>query len=186
MVTVVSGLPRSGTSLMMQMLHAGGLPPVTDERRPPDASNPRGYYEDERVKRLRSDSTWLAEAEGHAVKVIAQLLPYLPGETEYRVLFMERDLDEVLRSQGRMLERLGRHAANPNALRSTFQQQVERTKAWIAHRAGVAVLYVPYAAVILGPLGQAERVAAFLGLGLDTAAMAEAVDASLYRERRTP
>ncbi len=184
MITVVSGLPRSGTSLMMQMLRAGGLPPVADDQRPPDASNPQGYYEDERVKRIRSDNAWLAEAHGRAVKVIAQLLPHVPEGPDYRVLFMERDLDEVLRSQGRMLEQQGRPTANPDVLRGAFRQQVERVKAWIESRDSLSALYVPYADTVVHPLEQAERVAAFLGLDLDTTAMADVVDASLYRERR--
>ena len=184
MITVVSGLPRSGTSLMMQMLEAGGLPAVTDGARSADASNPRGYYEDDRVKRLRTDSSWAVEAEGHAVKVIAPLLPYLPRGPEYKVLFMERDLSEVLRSQGRMLERLGRPAVSPDVLRGPFQQHVERARVWVAAQSGAAALGVPYAAAVARPLEQAERVVAFLGLRLDTEAMAEVVDASLYRERR--
>ncbi|WP_143537740.1 sulfotransferase family protein [Rubrivirga marina] len=169
---------------MMQMLEAGGLPPVTDGARPPDASNPRGYYEDDRVKRLRIDNSWAAEAEGHAVKVIAPLLPHLPDGADYRVLFMERDLDEVLRSQGRMLERLGRPAVSPDVLRGPFQQHVERAKAWVAARSGAAALDVPYAATVACPRKQAECVAEFLELRLDTAAMAGVVDASLYREGR--
>ena len=183
MVTVVSGFPRSGTSLMMQMLRAGGLPPLTDGHRPPDASNPHGYYEDDRAKRLQTDGGWLAEAEGRAVKVIAQLLPSLPGAHAYRVLFMDRDLDEVLRSQSRMLERLGRPAASPDVLRGVFSKHLADVRRWIAAQPNVTALDVPYAGTVARPLEQAERVAAFLGLDLDAAAMAAAVDPALYRER---
>ena len=107
MITVVSGLPRSGTSLMMQMLEAGGMETVTDGQRAPDADNPKGYYELERVKRLKEDHAWLAEAEGKALKVVSMLLYDLPADFRYRVLFMERDLDEILSSQRTMLARRG-------------------------------------------------------------------------------
>lgn len=111
LITVVSGLPRSGTSLAMQWLEAAGLPPFTDHRRAADASNPQGYYEAEIVQSLPQRSDWLPQAEGHAIKVIHLLLPCLPRDRPYRVLLMELELQAVLRSQQRMLERLGRRGA---------------------------------------------------------------------------
>src|SRR5947209_18564630 len=110
-IVIVSGLPRSGTSLMMQMLEAGGLEVVTDGIRAADTDNPRGYYEFERVKKIKTDAAWLPGARGKAVKMVSQLLYDLPAGEAYRILFMDRDLDEVLASQEKMLARLGRSAA---------------------------------------------------------------------------
>ena len=110
-IIIVSGLPRSGTSLLMQMLAAGGIMVITDKLRTADADNPRGYYEFELVKKIKQDASWLPQVRGKAVKMISQLLYDLPGSESYRVILMERDLDEVLVSQEKMLERLGRTAA---------------------------------------------------------------------------
>src|SRR5262245_34520180 len=105
MIVVVSGLPRSGTSLMMQMLQAGGMPLLTDDLRPADTNNPKGYWEYEPVKRLQQDNTWMHKAEGKAVKVISVLLQYLPPQHTYKIIFMQRPMQEVLASQTVMLER---------------------------------------------------------------------------------
>ncbi|OYV85360.1 MAG: sulfotransferase family protein, partial [Planctomycetia bacterium 21-64-5] len=109
-ITIVSGLPRSGTSLMMQMLDNGGIQVVTDGSRTADVDNPKGYYEFEKVKAIQRDTSWLAEARGKAVKMVSQLLYHLPGDERYRIIFMERDFDEMLASQEKMLARLGRPA----------------------------------------------------------------------------
>lgn len=183
MIVVVSGLPRSGTSMMMQMLEAGGLPPLTDGVRAPDASNPRGYYELEGVKALARDSAWLADAEGHVVKVIAQLLRHLPDGPTYRVVFMERDLDEVLRSQTRMLETQGRPAANPAVLRPVFERQLTEARAWLDAHSHADALFMPHRDVVTDPAAQAARLNTFLGAALDEAAMAAVVDPSLHRQR---
>src|ERR671934_2987374 len=107
MIVIVSGLPRSGTSLMMQMLHAGGMPLLIDEQRPPDTDNPNGYWEYEPVKRLQQDNSWMHKAEGKAVKVVSALLQYLPPQHIYKIIFMQRPMQEVLASQAVMLERRG-------------------------------------------------------------------------------
>jgi hypothetical protein len=185
-VTVVSGLPRSGTSLMMRMLEAGGLPPLTDGLRAADEDNPRGYYEFERVKQLsKGDRAWMDEARGRAVKVISALLEHLPAGHEYRVLFMRRRMEEVLASQRRMLIRRGERAdaASDAAMAALFDKHVQRITAWLGSRADIRSLDVDYAALLADPAAGAERVAAFLGGGLDTARMAAAVDPSLYRQR---
>ena len=184
MITVVSGLPRSGTSMMMQMLVRGGLPALVDEERPPDPSNPRGYLEFAPVKRLRQEGGWLDRAEGKVVKVIAQLLPHLDDAHAYRVVFMERDLDEVLRSQAAMLERIGRPAGNTTILRRVFADHLKRARTWLDDSAHVDVLFVPHRDVIRAPAEQAQRVHAFLSeANLDVEAMTEAVDPDLYRQR---
>src|SRR5262245_15575927 len=110
-IIVVSGLPRSGTSLMMQMLDNGGIEVVTDNVRAADTDNPRGYYELEKVKRVKQDASWLPQARGKAFKMVSQLLYDLPASERYLVVFMERDFDEMLLSQEKMLQRLGRPAA---------------------------------------------------------------------------
>src|SRR5262249_24135332 len=119
-VIIVSGLPRSGTSLMMQMLDNGGVPVVTDNIRTADTDNPRGYYEFERVKKIKQEAAWLPETRGKAVKMVPQLLYDLPPTERYRIIFMERDLDEVLTSQEKMLERLGRPAAPRERMKRSF------------------------------------------------------------------
>src|SRR5262245_7239801 len=129
MIVIVSGLPRSGTSLMMQMLHAGGMPLLIDDQRPADADNPNGYWEYEPVKHLQQDNTWVAQAEGKAVKVVSALLQYLPRHHTYKIVFMHRPLAEVLASQTVMLQRRGEQAgtANDQTLTTVFAQHLDRT-----------------------------------------------------------
>ena len=186
-IVVVSGLPRSGTSLMMQMLVAGGLPALTDGLRAPDTDNPRGYLELEAVKRLKSDTSWLATAHGHAVKVIHLLLQELPTTYDYDVLFLERDIGEVLRSQSAMLARSGRAGAQLPAdrLATVYGAQIASVKQWLSERPCFRVHAVPYASLVASPEDSARAVCAFLrgGHALDAAAMVSAVDPSLYRNR---
>lgn len=186
-VVIVSGLPRSGTSMMMQMLAAGGLPVLTDEVRAADASNPRGYYEYEPAKRLGQDNQWLTAAGGKVVKLVAQLLPRLPSGRPYRIVFMERPLGEVVASQQTLLQRLGRTGAalSPARLAQTFSQQINAVRqVLLQYPDSVQVLAVNYHDVLADPAGTAARVSAFLGGGLDTAAMAAAVEPALHNQRR--
>jgi LPS sulfotransferase NodH len=184
-VTVVSGAPRSGTSLMMRMLEAGGIPALTDGQRPPDAHNPHGYFEYSPVKRLAEDASWIEAARGHAVKIIYRLLTYLPPHMSYRIIFMERDLEEVFASQRDMLRAQGDAAASQEGahLIPAFAAELRVVKDWLARQPNMPVLSVPYAEVVRDPVTWAHDVARFLGGGLDEAAMAAAVDASLYRHR---
>ena len=184
-VFVVSGLPRSGTSLAMQMLHAGGIPAVTDGLRTQDDDNPRGYFEFERVKQLRTDKAWLDDAAGKAVKVIHLLLMELPDDRPYRVVFMQRDLREVVKSQSTMLARSGRAGGGlpPERLMAVYEQQLKTVDAWLAARPGFGVLRVPYAELVRDPGGWVPRIADFLGQPLDRAAMHAAVDPALHRNR---
>ena len=182
-ILVVSGLPRSGTSLMMQMLEAGGVEVVTDRVRSADADNPRGYYEFEPVKTIQRDSSWLPAMRGKAFKMVSQLLYDLPSGERYKILFMERDLDETLRSQEQMLARLGRTAAPREQMVRAYALHLERLHAWLALQGNLAVLRVGYRDLLERPREQAERVAAFVGAGLDVERMAGAVDPSLYRNR---
>jgi hypothetical protein len=184
-ITVVSGLPRSGTSLVMQMLAAGGIPALTDHVRQADADNPRGYFEFEPVKQTAKDSAWLADAAGKAVKMVFRLLHDLPADHSYRVVFTERKLDEVLASQRAMLARQGRAGAalDDAALARVFATQVEQCLAWLGGQPNFAVLKVNYNELLAGPRPSAERLDAFLGPGLDLPAMIAAVDTALYRQR---
>lgn len=185
-ITIVSGLPRSGTSLLMQMLAAGGMPVLTDGRRSPDAHNPRGYYELEAVKHTRTDHSWLAQAQGKAVKVVHLLLPYLPVDREYRVLLMQRNLAEVIASQRAMLEQQGRPMANlPDAkLAEIFEKQLEEARRWLTLHSNFQVRQLQHRQVIGTPSMAAQQLATFLGGGLDHQAMAAAVDFKLYRQRQ--
>ena len=184
-VTIVSGLPRSGTSLMMQMLQAGGLSLLTDERRAADKHNPRGYFEYEAVKNSRVDVSWLEQARGRAVKVIHLLLRHLPVDRPYRVLFMLRDVQEVIASQRTMLKASGRGGAQipDDKLAGVFEQQLLEVRGWLAARPNFRVLYVNYRDVLGDPFAAAQTIALFLGGKLDVSAMAGVVDRTLYRQR---
>src|SRR5438067_9503936 len=144
-VFVVSGLPRSGTSLMMQLLDAGGIEVVTDQVRAADTDNPRGYYEFERVKKIKQDAAWLPGTRGKVFKMVSQLLYDLPSTERYRIVFMERDLDEVLDSQEKMLRRLGRPAAPRDEMIRAYTLHLNRLHRWLADQAHMAVLRVRYA-----------------------------------------
>ncbi len=185
-VTVVSGLPRSGTSMMMKMLEAGGVDVLTDQVRQADADNPTGYYELERVKRLKEgDVEWVAEARGKAVKIISELLQYLPAEHTYRIVFMRRPIGEILASQRRMLENLGGPAggASDERLAELFRLHLEQTIGWLGEQPNMAVLYTQYAHVVSAPGREAGRIRQFLDVRLDAQAAAAVVDPTLYRHR---
>jgi len=182
-ITIVTGLPRSGTSMMMQMLDAGGIPALTDGQREADEDNPRGYLEFDKTKSLRKDNSWLPDARGKAVKVIAHLLTNLPKE-EYRFIFMQRDLSEIVGSQRTMLERSGKQGArlSDEQLKNVFAKHlldVDR----ILEQSQMPLLRVRYTACIDDPEAVAADVNRFLGGRLSEPAMAAAVDASLYRQR---
>lgn len=205
-IVVVSGLPRSGTSLMMQILERAGWPVLCDGRRPADASNPRGYYEFAPVRSSLRDASWVTQARGHAVKVIHALLPGLPPEPRYRVLLMQRAMEEVLASQEAMLERLGQPASVPRErLGSLFARQLQQTRRLLDERRCFEWIEVDHGRLIRTPEIEIRRVAAFLELDLDgghdrardrdraragagagdatLAALAACVEPGLHRER---
>jgi hypothetical protein len=186
-IVVVSGLPRSGTSMMMRMLAAGGVTVLEDGVCTADVSNPNGYFEFEPVKELDKDGdlTWLPGARGKAVKIISLLLTWLPETYDYRVLFMHRDLDEILASQRAMLAKRGEPAdgADDARMRQLYTSHLQQTERLLAGRRCFRTLHVQYRDVVTAPAAAAERVATFLDLPLDRAAMATAVDAGLYRNR---
>ena len=184
-IIVVSGLPRSGTSLMMQMLEKGGIEVMTDQLRSADVDNPRGYYELEKVKKIKEDASWLPLARGKAFKMVSQLLYNLPPTEKYRTIFMERDLDEVISSQEKMLKRLGRSADTSHGMRRSFAIHLERLQAWLQQQENMEVLQVNYNDLVQQPQEQAARINDFLGGTANVHSMAKTVDPSLYRNRKT-
>lgn len=184
-IVVVSGLPRSGTSMAMKMLEAGGLPVVTDGLRAADEDNPKGYYEDERVKDLHQleDKTWLREARGKVVKIISFLLKSLPADNNYQVVFMHRNLREIVASQNKMLVRRGETNATPDERALQLLEQEVRDARFFLRRPHFEVLELTYGAMLESPRPQAERMAEFLGQSLDVERMAQVVDVQLYRNR---
>jgi hypothetical protein len=187
-ITIVSGLPRSGTSLMMQMLAAGGLPILTDGERQADADNPRGYYEWGRIKLLPQQPDCIAEAEGKVVKAVTQLLFALPSGHDYRIIFMQRPLPEVVASQSEMIRRRGTSGAAlpPAALIVGLTAHLNQVNVWLRERPGISILRVDHHEVLREPLKTAESIQTFLQQSLDIAAMAQQVDGSLYRQRVSP
>jgi hypothetical protein len=185
-IIVVSGMPRSGTSLMMSMLEGAGVPLLVDGIRAPDQDNPRGYYELERVKGLPDDAAWLADAPGKAVKVIYRLLYHLPPDRPYRVLFMERDLEETVASQQAMLARQGLAAVlagSRDRLFASYRRELEGIGAWLAGQPHFQVMRVEHGRLLGDPTAVAAAVCTFLALPDRSAAMAARVDATLYRNR---
>lgn len=186
-VTVVSGLPRSGTSMMMKMLEAGGIPPLTDEIREADSDNPRGYYEFERVKKLdKGDTAWLEEAQGKAIKVISALLKHLPRDYDYKVIFMRRKMNEILASQRRMLIRRGEATdqVGDEKMGNLLDRHLDEIETWLAEQPNIDVLYVSYNQILENRVEAAERINRFFDEALDVENMVHVVDRSLYRQRQ--
>ena len=184
MITIVSGLPRSGTSLMMQMLASGGMSVLTDLERKPDIDNPRGYFEWEPAKLLPIDPRRIDEAEGKAVKVVTPLLLSLPRGRDYRVIFMERRLAEVLASQDKMLSRRGTNIPADHAMvASGFRDHMKELVAWLEERPEIPVHRVGFRKLLGNPYEIATAVRAFLALDLNAESMARTVDPALYRNR---
>ena len=186
-ITVVSGLPRSGTSMMMKMLEAGGLPPVTDELRAADEDNPKGYYEFERVKQMdQGDTGWVIDARGKVIKVISALLKHLPAGEQYRVVFVRRNMPEILASQRKMLIRRGEDPDKMDdaQMAMLFEKHLTQIDEWLRAQSNFRVLYVHYSEVLADPQPQIAKINDFLGGTLDATAMAKMVDPDLYRNRQ--
>ncbi len=184
-IIVVSGIPRSGTSMVMKMLTAGGLDVVTDHVRKADRDNPEGYYEYEMVKALNDDAAWLEEMKGKGIKIISHLLQHLPLHLRYKIIFIKRDIREVLASQKKMYDRLQKApdgVADP-VLARKFNVHLRKIARWIRENDGVDCLYLQHREVIDAPLGRARDIRAFLDLPLDLEAMAAVVNPDLYRNR---
>src|ERR1051325_639401 len=158
-VIIVSGLPRSGTSMMMKMLQAGGIEPVTDHIRAADEDNPKGYFELEKVKQLDKDSSWVADCKGRALKVISMLLKPLPNAQRYKIIFMRRTMEEILASQKQMLIRRGQPTDTiPDAkMAEMFNKHLKDIEAFIAQQPGMDCLYISYNEVLESPRELIER-----------------------------
>ena len=186
-VVVVSGLPRSGTSMMMGMLEAGGVEILTDGIRKADEDNPKGNFEYEPVKELTKDGSklWLEDAPGKAVKIISELLKELPSDLNFKLIFMKRNLEEVIVSQNKMLVRRGESADGDEDERMMmlFARHLEKVKRWIDQQSHFEAIFLDYEKVVEDPDGRAEQIKAFLQRELDSTRMAAVVDRQLYRNR---
>lgn len=184
-VIIVSGLPRSGTSMMMQMLEKGGMPVFTDKKRKADESNPKGYYEHEAIKATLKKKTWVNQAVGKAAKVISHLLLHMPPQFEYKVIFVQRDLGEVVSSQHKMLVKNGKARADsyPAGMEMAFRKNLNKIKKWAENTKNVQLLNIEHADVLRDPVTCANRISTFLGREMDIQAMASVVDRSLHRNK---
>jgi hypothetical protein len=184
-ISIVSGLPRSGTSMVMNAIAAGGIEPLIDQIRGADEDNPRGYYEFEPVKKTKEDDSWLNDAVGKVVKMVYRLLYDLPGGYQYRVVFTQRNLQEVLASQTKMLSRNGRADASipDEKIQSLFAAELEKCETWLAEQANFQVLYISHRDMIDNGQDQARKMNDFLGGDLNVEAMGDVVDPDLYRNR---
>jgi hypothetical protein len=186
-ITIVSGLPRSGTSMMMKMLEAGGILPMTDQIRTADEDNPKGYYEFERVKKMpEGDTAWVAEAGGKSVKVISALLEHLPPGYTYKVIFMQRKIDEVLASQKQMLVRSDKPTdkVSDEKLAEMYAKHLAKIRSWLAAQPNFSVLYVDYNAMLSDPTPYTNEISRFLGDQVNAEKMGVIVDTDLYRQRK--
>jgi sulfotransferase family protein len=184
-ITVVSGLPRSGTSMMMKMLAEGGMPVITDEIRRADSDNPNGYFEFETVRQMSAGNVeWLAHANGKAVKVISALLEYLPANYSYKIIFLERDVHEILTSQRKMLmNRNEREMGEETGIEAQIQKHLSVMKPWLVRQPNIEVLYVNYNTLMTDPEPVCEQIIEFLDRPLNQTRMLAVPDKQLYRNR---
>lgn len=183
-ITVVSGLPRSGTSLMMQMLQAGGMTLLTDQIRKPDDSNPKGFFEYEPVKNLATEKSWLQDAQGKVVKIVSHFLALLPDKYQYKIIFMERDPDEIIASQNKMLERSGKHvSAAKDEIKVLLKKSLLEIKRWLIKKKNIKIIFVSYNHILQEPERSSTEINDFLSGSLDIKKMAAITDKNLYRNR---
>ena len=185
-IILVSGLPRSGTSMMMQMLEAGGIELVVDYIRKADEDNPKGYYEFEKIKQLEKDSSWMENAYGKAVKVISMLLYQLPIDKNYKIIFMKRKMDEVLASQNKMLKSRGQPAdsVDDQVMTEKFNKHLRKIFNWLNKQKNIENIFISYNDVIANPMEQSKNINRFLGNMLKIEKMSNVVDNFLYRQRK--
>ncbi len=185
-VTIVSGLPRSGTSMMMRMLEAGGMPVMADHLRQADEDNPRGYYEFEPAKQTGEDPSWLDDASGKVVKMVYRLLYDLPPDYTYRVVFMRRNIDEVLASQDKMLVRSGQDNGpmDDRQMAQLFAAELDKVLQWLAGQKHFSVREADYNQLLEDPRSYVKKINRFLGGKLDARAMGQVIDPTLYRNRK--
>ncbi len=184
-ITVVSGLPRSGTSMLMKMLESGGIEPLTDKIRTADSDNPKGYYEFERVKKLPEDTVWLEDARGKVVKVLAELIKELPNDYSYRVIFIQRNIGEMIESQKKMLIRRGEDTdkISDDELKILLEKYLRIIKHYVDNQSNMKVLYVNFNEIMQDPVESVKEINRFCGGTLDEEKMISIVDKDLYRNR---
>jgi len=185
---LVSGLPRSGTSLMMNMLQSGGIPIQTDNQRKADPDNPTGYFELERVKKIpEGDTAWLSKHHGKAIKIVAPIISCLPDDLEYKVIFMQRDLDEILASQAQMLSNRYRCVDKEQdlVLKRIFQESIKSVQAYMAQQPNFSFLPCSYSNIVKDPMPEIIMIEEYLNIRLEKRNMAECVDPGLYRQRKS-
>lgn len=184
-IIVVSGLPRSGTSMMMKMLDEGGIPILTDAIRTADDDNPNGYYEFELVKKLPDgQSQWLADANHKVVKIISALLEHLPAIYRYKIIFMEREPREILASQQKMLANRNEKSGVDDAeMQEQFQKHLAAIKYWLARQPNMDVMYVDYNKMISKPENYCQSIADFIAIPVDVSKMLAVPNERLYRNR---
>jgi len=183
---IVTGLPRTGTSMMMKMLEAGGITVITDKQRQADEDNPNGYFELEQVKEIKRDSSWIESSTGGAVKMVSMLLYDLPQDRDYILIIMKRNLDEVIASQKVMLARKGESPRGEDEeMKLLFSKHLSEIEAWLSERKNFKILYINYGDVVKQPKETAENIQKFLGRELNIDNMIKNVDPSLYRQRST-
>jgi hypothetical protein len=183
---IVSGLPRSGTSMMMRMIEAGGLPVVTDKIRKADEDNPRGYYEFEKVKKIKQDASWLDDCRGRVFKMVSELLYHLPKDKKYKIIFMKREITEILASQKLMLERRGEKGAGVSnkKMAALYEKHLRSIESWLEDQENIDALLISYNDVNQQPGQNAKTVNKFLGGDLNAEKMAGVVETSLYRQKK--
>jgi hypothetical protein len=188
-IIIVSGLPRSGTSMMMQVLKAGGIEPVTDNERMPDQDNSKGYYEHNGAKALaKGQYDCLVNAEGRSVKVVSTLLKHLPAERHYKVIFMHRDLDEVLASQATMLKNLQQEASSEVAddkLKTLYIKHINTVEKWLKESANIDVLNVNYTDVLADPITLIDSIAYFVDIESGKDNMVDCIDQNMRHQHKT-
>jgi broad-specificity NMP kinase len=185
-IILVSGLPRSGTSMMMQMLEAGGTELIVDHIRKSDEDNPKGYYEFEKIKQLEKDSSWMENASGKAVKVISMLLYQLPMDKKYKIIFMKRKIYEVLASQNKMLKRRGHQTdiVDDQVMAEKFNKHLGKIFKWLNKQINMETIFINYNDVVSSPMEQLKNINQFLGNILKIDKMVNVVDHFLYRQRK--
>jgi len=184
-IIIVSGLPRSGTSMMMKMLEAGGLEVLVDHIRKPDEDNPKGYYELEKAKKIKQDASWLPEAQGKVFKMVSMLLRDLPLGRRYKIIFMKRNMEEILASQKKMLTRLGQDSGTPDEeMGRLFGKHLKDIENWLEGQPHMDVVYISYNDILENPQENLHTLNQFLENRLDVQKMVTVVDRALYRQRK--
>ena len=182
-IIVVSGLPRSGTSLMMQILQKAGIPLLTDEKRRADVNNPRGYFEYQPVKKLKEDNSWLHRARGKALKIVSPLLVYLPDAFHYQIIFMQRSLDEIIASQNKMLNSRAIPPTPSQRLRNYLANHLLQINTYLSNKKNISVLKIDFKTLIDQPETELAKLSEFLGHPFNHETIKSVIQRDLYRTR---